>query len=131
VQEVFGFVKGNLSEAQRRKNAANGERGAGKGGSPFLRLSTQKSRRALARRLSTAAFFAHGITTHLDAMSAIALLVLPTYPDPLVSRWKLIHTWGDRAPQEGLDPEVGGLLCVGILLSTQDTYCKRKQGSDW
>jgi hypothetical protein len=34
VQEVFGFVKRNLSVAQRRKDAASGERGAGKGGRP-------------------------------------------------------------------------------------------------
>lgn len=31
VQEVFGFVKKNLSGAQRRKSAASRERGAGKG----------------------------------------------------------------------------------------------------
>ena len=34
VQEVFGFVKRNLSGAKRRKSAASGERGAGKGGRP-------------------------------------------------------------------------------------------------
>ena len=31
VQEVCGFVKGNLYGAQRRKDAASGQRGAGKG----------------------------------------------------------------------------------------------------
>jgi hypothetical protein len=31
---VFGFVKRNLSGAQRRKDATSGERGAGKGGRP-------------------------------------------------------------------------------------------------
>jgi hypothetical protein len=31
VREVFVFVKRNLSGAQRRKDAASGERGAGKG----------------------------------------------------------------------------------------------------
>jgi hypothetical protein len=31
VQEVFGFVKRNVSGAQRRKSAAGEERGAGKG----------------------------------------------------------------------------------------------------
>jgi hypothetical protein len=31
VQEVFDFVKKNLSGAQRRDSAASGERGAGKG----------------------------------------------------------------------------------------------------
>jgi hypothetical protein len=42
VQEVFAFVKRNLSEAQRRKSAASGERGAGKGAAgPCPRLSTQ------------------------------------------------------------------------------------------
>ncbi len=30
MQEVFGFVKRNLSEAQRRKDAPSGERGAAK-----------------------------------------------------------------------------------------------------
>lgn len=34
VQEVFGFVKENLSGAKRRQHAGSGERGAGKGGSP-------------------------------------------------------------------------------------------------
>jgi hypothetical protein len=32
--KVFGFVKRNLSGAQRRKDAASGQRGAGKGGRP-------------------------------------------------------------------------------------------------
>jgi hypothetical protein len=42
VQEVFAFVKRNLSEAQRRKEAASGEKGCGeRGGSPCPRLSTQ------------------------------------------------------------------------------------------
>jgi len=36
VQEVFGFVKRNLSEAQRRKDAASGERGAGKGAAALV-----------------------------------------------------------------------------------------------
>jgi len=31
---VFGFVKRNLSGEKRRKDAASGERGAGKGGRP-------------------------------------------------------------------------------------------------
>ena len=31
MQEVFGFVKRNLSGAQRRKSATSGEMGAGKG----------------------------------------------------------------------------------------------------
>jgi len=33
-RKVFGFVKRNLSGAQRRKDAASGQRGAGKGGRP-------------------------------------------------------------------------------------------------
>ena len=33
--EVFGFVKENLSGAKRRKSAASGERGAGKGTQSF------------------------------------------------------------------------------------------------
>jgi hypothetical protein len=40
VQEVFGFVKRNLSEAQRRKNAASGERGALKGATALVPAST-------------------------------------------------------------------------------------------
>jgi len=35
VQEVFGFVKRNLSGAKRRQDAAGGERGAGKGAQLF------------------------------------------------------------------------------------------------
>ena len=35
VQEVFGFVKRNLSEATR-KDAASGERGAGKGAAALV-----------------------------------------------------------------------------------------------
>ena len=36
VQEVFGFVKKNLSGAQRRKGAVSGERGAGKGAAALV-----------------------------------------------------------------------------------------------
>src|SRR5579862_8183246 len=36
VQEVFGFVKRNLSEAQRRKDGGSGERGAGKGAAALV-----------------------------------------------------------------------------------------------
>jgi len=36
VQEVFGFVKRNLSGAQRRKSAASGERGAGIGAAALV-----------------------------------------------------------------------------------------------
>jgi len=39
VQEVFGFVKKNLSEAQRRKGAASGERGVGKGAAALVPTS--------------------------------------------------------------------------------------------
>ena len=34
--KAFGFVKRNLSGAQRRKDAANGERGAGKGAAALV-----------------------------------------------------------------------------------------------
>ena len=36
MQDVFGFVKRNLSEAQRRKSATSGERGAGKGAAALV-----------------------------------------------------------------------------------------------
>jgi hypothetical protein len=39
VQEVFGFAKRNLSEAQRRKDAASGERAAGKGAAALVPAS--------------------------------------------------------------------------------------------
>jgi len=39
---VFGFFKRNLSGAQRRKNAASGERGAGKGAAALVPASTLK-----------------------------------------------------------------------------------------
>jgi hypothetical protein len=39
VQEVFGLVKRNLSEAQRRKDAPGGERGAGKGAAALVPAS--------------------------------------------------------------------------------------------
>jgi len=42
VQEVFVFVKRNLSGAQRRQAAAGEERGAGKGRQSCPRLSTQR-----------------------------------------------------------------------------------------
>jgi hypothetical protein len=45
VQEVFGFVKKNLSEAQRRSDAASGERGAGKGAAALFLASTRRNRR--------------------------------------------------------------------------------------
>ncbi len=41
VREVFGFVKGNLSGALRRKDGASGERGVGKGKQALPRLGTQ------------------------------------------------------------------------------------------
>ena len=39
MQEVFGFVKENLSGAQRRKGAASGERGVGKGAAALVPAS--------------------------------------------------------------------------------------------
>ena len=36
MQEVFGFVKRNLSEAQRRKDTASEERGVGKGAAALV-----------------------------------------------------------------------------------------------
>ena len=39
MQEVFGFVKRNLSEAQRRDSAASGVRGAGKGAAALVPAS--------------------------------------------------------------------------------------------
>ena len=39
MQEVFGFVKRNLSAAQRRKSAASGVRGAGKGAAALVPAS--------------------------------------------------------------------------------------------
>ena len=36
VQEVFGFVKRNLSGAKRKKDTASGESGAGKGAATFF-----------------------------------------------------------------------------------------------
>ena len=42
MQEVFGFVKENLSGAQRRKSAASGERGAGKGAAALVPASALK-----------------------------------------------------------------------------------------
>ena len=43
VQEVFGFVKRNLSGAQRRKSAASGERGAGKGAAALVPASAHRN----------------------------------------------------------------------------------------
>jgi len=40
--KVFGFVKENLSGAQRRKSAASGERGAGKGAAALVPASALK-----------------------------------------------------------------------------------------
>ena len=42
VQEVFGFVKENLSGAQRRQAAAGGERGAGKGAAALVPASAHR-----------------------------------------------------------------------------------------
>src|SRR5271168_247180 len=39
VQEVFGFVKRNLSGAKRRKNTSSSERGAGKGAAALVPAS--------------------------------------------------------------------------------------------
>src|ERR1700734_3615653 len=70
VQEVFGFFKGNLSGAQRRKSACCGERGAGKGAQPLSPPQHEDTRRALARRLRTT-LLTHGVPAHLDAMSVV------------------------------------------------------------
>jgi hypothetical protein len=43
VREVFVFVKGNLSGAQRRNSAAGGERGAGKGAAALVPASTHRN----------------------------------------------------------------------------------------
>lgn len=43
VRELFVFVKGNLSGAQRRKAVASGERGAGKGAQPLSPPSTHRN----------------------------------------------------------------------------------------
>src|SRR5258708_36737093 len=52
--------------------APQAEKGVrGKGRQPFSSPSTQKPRRALARRLGTATLLAHGVATHLDAMSVM------------------------------------------------------------
>ena len=40
--KVFGFVKRNQSRAQRRKDAASGERGAGKGAAALVPASALK-----------------------------------------------------------------------------------------
>ena len=58
VQEVFGFVKRNLSGAKRRKNTASRERGAGKGAAvlvPASAHSDPEARRALRPELSSVA----------------------------------------------------------------------------
>ncbi len=70
VQEVFGFVKKNLSGAQRRKRAAAEKGVRGKGRQPFSLPSTGETWRASARRLS-AALFAHGVAPHLEAMCVV------------------------------------------------------------
>jgi hypothetical protein len=43
VQEVFGFVKKNLSGAQRRNRAASGERGVGKGAAALVPTSARSN----------------------------------------------------------------------------------------
>jgi hypothetical protein len=43
VQEVFGFVKRNLSGAKRRKNTASSERGAGKGAAALVPASAHSN----------------------------------------------------------------------------------------
>jgi hypothetical protein len=45
--KAFGFVKRNLSGAQRRKDAANAERGAGKGAAALSPPSTGETRSAV------------------------------------------------------------------------------------
>ena len=71
VQEVFGFVKKDLSGAQRRKRAASEERGAGKGRHGLSPPQHASTRRASARRLGAGAFLTHGVSTHLDAMGVV------------------------------------------------------------
>src|SRR6266851_4659609 len=63
VQEVFGFVKKNLSGAQRRSAAASEERGAGKGQHVLSPPQHALDRRASARRLRASALFAHRIAS--------------------------------------------------------------------
>ena len=42
--KVFGFVKRNLSEAKRRKDAASRERGAGKGAAALVPAQRGRNR---------------------------------------------------------------------------------------
>jgi len=74
VPEVFGFVKKNLVwryPERSEGSAPRAEKGVrGKGRQPFSLPSTQRPRRALARRFS-AAFFAHRIAPHLQAMRVV------------------------------------------------------------
>ena len=42
MQDVFGFVKRNLSEAKRRMDAASEERGAGKGAAALVPASAHR-----------------------------------------------------------------------------------------
>ena len=53
VEQVFVFVKRNLSGAQRRKSAGSGERGAGKGAQPLSPPQHALARSARALRIST------------------------------------------------------------------------------
>lgn len=69
---MFGFVKGNHPERSggRKPQAEKGVRG--KGQQLFSPLQQCRNLwRELARRLSTAAFLAHRIAAHFDAMSIV------------------------------------------------------------
>jgi hypothetical protein len=58
VREVFGFVKRNMSGAQRRKSAASGERGVGKGAAALV--PTQRWRDPERDKRSVNAFASSG-----------------------------------------------------------------------
>ena len=51
--KVFGFVKRNLSGAQRRKDAASGERGAGKGAAALVPASAHRDLERVFQRSGT------------------------------------------------------------------------------
>ena len=74
MQEVFGFVKKNLSGAVRSAAEERGRsrrKGCGeRGGSPFPCPVLPSPRRASARRLS-ATFFAHRVAPHFEAMRVV------------------------------------------------------------
>src|ERR1039457_4656817 len=106
MQKVFGFVKENLSGAERRKSAASGERVRGKGRqhlSPPQHTVARSANSAPNRRIN---FRMADIRPEHESGSSSAVLPrsegIPRVRMEIVSEWRKCDRWGgtDRSERK-------------------------------